>query len=73
MPLVPKSRSGCEKEGPGDHGENEREAEEQEGVALERRAVGGGEGGVVGRGAEFPGLKDRHGGRTVEFIETVRK
>lgn len=65
MSLVPERRGGREEEGAGDHGEDEGEAEEQEGVALQRGAIGGSEGGVVRRGAEFLGLEDRHAGEVV--------
>lgn len=63
MPLVPDGRGGREEEGAGDHGGDEGEAEEQEGMPLQRGAVGGREGVVVGFGAEGFGLEDGHGGR----------
>lgn len=66
MALVPERSGGRQEKGSGDHGGDEGEAEQEEGMALEAGAVAGcdavgeGEGSGVG-GAETPGGKCRHG------------
>lgn len=64
--LVAQGGGGGEEKGAGHHGEDEGEAEEQEGVALHARAVLGREavpkGEAGGRGGEvFAGGEDGHG------------
>lgn len=61
MLLVANRSRRCEEEGAGDHGDNEREAEEGEGMFREAGAVFGGDGVGGGGGAELFGLEDCHG------------
>ena len=60
MVLVSERCGGREEEGAGYHGDDEGEAEEEEGVALHGVAVPGTDGVLVGAGAEFVGLEGWH-------------
>lgn len=60
MSLIAERRGGSQEEGTRDHCGDEREAEEEEGVAREGGAVGGREGVLEGFGDEFLGLECWH-------------
>ena len=60
MSLVAECGGGGQEEGAGDHEGDEGKTEEEERVAGEMTAVGGGDRVLVGGGAEFLGLEDGH-------------
>ena len=60
MVLVSERCGGREEEGPGDHGDEEGETEEEEGGPREGVAVPGSDGVLVGEGAEFFGGEGWH-------------
>lgn len=62
MAFVAQGGGGREEEGAEQHGGDEGQAEEREGMSGEEDAVAGGEGRVVGR-AELARGKDGHDGR----------
>lgn len=80
MPLVAQRRRRGQEEGAGDHGEDEREAEEEERVPVHSGAVRGpetvlqGERDGGGGGAELAGRECRHGGdKNRRAVRTARK
>lgn len=60
MVLVSERGGGREEEGPGNHGDEEGETEEEEGGAGEGVAVPGSDGVLVGEGAELFGGEGWH-------------